>query len=173
MRIALSLALVLAACSSTREAEPEQPREPGAPLVFTAQEGWAEEEPSSGMRTAQYALGEASLVVFHFGAAGGTVEANFERWASQFEQPGGDDRSIGASRERTVSGMPVHEMYMSGTYVAETAPGSGERVNHEGWKMMAAIIESDHGPYYVKLTGPEEVVRHWAPSYDAFLEAVR
>jgi len=173
MRALLPFALALAACSAPTAVEPEPLREPGAPLVFSAQEGWVEEPPASDMRVVQYVLGDASLVVFHFGAAGGTVEANFERWASQFEPTGGGEVMIGEFAERTVLGMPVHEVAYSGTYVAETSPGSGERVNHPEWRLVAAVVESGHGPYYVKLVGPEQAVRRWEPSFGAFLDAIR
>ncbi len=151
----------------------------GAPLEFTTQPGWVVESPGSGMRKAQYKLpgegaGDASLVVYYFGAQAGTLEANLERWASQFEQEdGSDSRAQLVKRERTVAGMAVIEVELSGTYVAETAPGSGVRVNEPGWRLLAAVIESDHGPYYLKLVGPAGTVERWEASFREFLAAVR
>lgn len=184
----LLLAAVAGACAgdpprpSSAPSPGAEPAAPGAPtLAFTAQPGWVVETPASAMRVAQYRLpaggsgaGDASLVVFHFGPRAGTLEANLERWASQFEQPdGGDSEERMQRRERTLDGRRVVEVELAGTYVAETAPGSGERVREPDWRLLAAVIESDAGPYYAKLVGPDETVSRWKASFGAFLEAVR
>src|SRR6187549_732359 len=65
-------------------------------LAFVAQPGWVSETPATSSRKAQYRLPHASgdsedaaLVVYYFGGQGGSVQANLERWAAQFEQPDG------------------------------------------------------------------------------------
>ena len=157
-------------------------RAPGAPLVFTTPAGWTAETPTSAMRKAQYRLARAEgdgedgeCVVYFFGAGGGGgVEANLERWCTQFEQPdGGDSHAELVRAERTVGGMAVHEAELSGTYVAETAPGSGERVNKPGFALRAAIVESDHGAYYVKLVGPSATVARHASAFRELISGVR
>jgi hypothetical protein len=74
--------------------------------------------------------------------------------------------------ERRVLGMPVHEVALEGTYVAETSPGSGVRVREPGWRLLAAIVESDHGPYYAKLVGPGATVEAHAAGFRAFLSEI-
>ena len=149
-------------------------------LVLPEQPGWVREKPSSTMRKAQFTLpraegdaADASLVVYYFGAGGGGGrEANLERWASQFEQPDGTastDRL--ASSTRKVGDLEVLDAEIEGTYVAETSPGSGTRVREPGWRMIASIVETDHGPYYVKLVGPAATVGHWEPSYRRMIGA--
>jgi hypothetical protein len=130
------------------------------------------------MRAAQYRLpgeaGEASLVVYHFGARTGSLEANLERWAGQFEQPDGGDSAARMQRsERRVGDLDVVVVELAGTYVAETTPGSGERVREEGWRMLAAVVDAPQGPYYAKLVGPEATVAAHSASFDAFLAALR
>jgi hypothetical protein len=156
-------------------------REPGTHLRFTAQDGWIEDSPQGAMRKAQYRLPgsdshsvDAHLVVYFFSGSGGSLEANLERWASQFEQTDGS-RSFDRMRrsQRSVAGMSVHEVDLEGTYVAETFPGSGERENKPGWRMLASVIESDHGPYYAKLVGPRDTVARWEASYRRFISDVR
>ncbi|MFN0006928.1 MAG: hypothetical protein ACKVXR_03395 [Planctomycetota bacterium] len=162
---------------------PSAPKASGAAgeLVFSPPSGWIVEKPTSNMRKAQYKLpraqgdtDDASLVVFFFGSAGGGGrEANLTRWAGQFEQPDGTDSSQRMqSTDRTVNGLPVTEVELSGTYVAETTPGSGERVRKENWRMLAAIVEAPAGSYYVKLVGPSETLRSWESSYKTFLDAL-
>jgi hypothetical protein len=131
------------------------------------------------MRKAQFRLpgaegnGDATLVVYYFGAGGGGgVEANLERWAGQFEQPdGSDSHAAMKSSKRTVKGVSVTDVALGGTYVAETSPGSGERLREEGWRMLASILEVPSGAHYVKLVGPAATVARWEASYKSFIDA--
>ncbi len=157
-------------------------RAAGTPLVFEPPPDWVVETPTSEVRRAQYRLprsaGDAEdgeCVVYFFGEmGGGGVEANLARWASQFEQPDGrDSMAVLVRSERQVAGMPVHEAQLAGTYVAETAPGSGERVNEPGFALRAAIIDSDHGSYYVKLVGPATTVAQHDGAFREFIGRVR
>ena len=148
-------------------------------LRFAAQPGWVTETPTSSMRKAQFRLpgaegsADASLVVYYFGAGGGGgIEANLERWAGQFEQPdGSDSRAAMKSSKRKVNGIDVTDVALGGTYVAETSPGSGERVREEGWRMLASILEAPAGAHYVKLVGPAATVARWEASYKSFIDA--
>lgn len=159
------------------------PNAPGPTTMhFTAPDGWITEEPSSSMRAAQYVLpadtegvDDATLVVFYFGRGGaGAVEANLTRWYGQFAQADGSATVDSAQRsETTINGMRTTLVAVTGTYVAETRPGSGQRVNKPGYSMLAAIMESNHGPYFIKLVGPEAVVTAWEESYHEFLNNVR
>jgi len=183
------------ACSDSRPEKVAPPANPGsasattpipvappaAGLAFTAQEGWVTEKPTSAMRKAQYKLPhaekdteDASLVVFYFAGQGGDLQANVDRWCSQFEQPDGKKSAdVLKSATRTVNGMTVHDVELSGTYVAETAPGSGQHVRKENWRMLAAILEAKDGPYYAKLVGPSATVARWEESFKAFVSAVK
>ena len=165
-------------------------------LVFTGQEGWQQLPPKSRMRVVTYRLpapkpaaegapqpadgqpqpaGEpAELVVYFFGGGGGGVDANLERWYGQFSQPDGSATKDKAKREqREIQGMTVHVVDVTGTYVAETRPGSGVRANKPDQRMLAAIFEAPSGPHFVKLVGPAATVERWRESFDAFLQAVQ
>ena len=150
------------------------------PLLFTTQPGWVEEQPASTSRRAQYKLPkvegdpeDGELVVYYFGEQAGTVEANVERWCTQFALPdGGDPRAILLRRRSESNGRVVEEVELAGTYVAETAPGSGVRHDKPGFAMLAAIVSSDHGPYYVKLVGPKATIEHWRASFRAFVSSI-
>lgn len=198
-RLGLSmLCLSALACSSSKEPTPPAPAQPAAApapsphaaaapkkastgeLVFAAQPGWIGEPVTSTMRKAQFRLpgangaADASLVIFWFGPeGGGGAEANIERWVGQFEQPdGSDSRGALKNSTRTVNGMEVVEVDLSGIYVAETSPGSGVRVREEDWRLLAAIIEAPEGPYYAKLVGPAATVASHAAAYQAFLDGL-
>src|SRR5258708_14212453 len=181
-----------APASSTASSAAPTPRPPAPPadapvaataatgtLAFTAQPGWVVEKTTSAMRKAQYKLPhaekdteDAALVVYFFSGQGGDVQANLDRWCGQFEQPDGRaSTDVLKNSSRTVNGMNVHEAELSGTYVAETAPGSGEHVRKEGWRMLAAILEAKEGPYYAKLVGPAATVAKWEASFKSFVDA--
>jgi len=191
MRLLASVLALAGACTSPAD-EPEPASQVAAPvadgsaaptpapvpLSFPAQAEWIAEVPTSAMRKAQYRLpgdsGEATLVVYHFGLQAGSLEANLERWAGQFEQPDGGDSSARMTREeRRVGELDVLLVDLAGTYVAETFPGSGERVREEGWRMLTAVIHTPQGPYYAKLVGPTQTVAAHAERFDAFLAELR
>lgn len=148
---------------------------------FTPRAGWIAETPASSMRAAQFQLpggasgDDAQLVIYYFGPKGaGPVEDNIDRWCGQFEQPDGrTSRDAAATAKRIVHGLAVTTIDLPGTYVAETFPGSGDRVNQPDYRLLGAIIQTDAGPYYAKLVGPAQTVARWQASFDAFIRSLR
>lgn len=177
--LTLTLVGLLGAGALAQDAAPPGPKTV-AGVTFTppADGGWIEEAPSSRMRAAQYRLRraegdarDAELVIFHFGGGGGSVEDNLNRWIAQFQQPDGRPSREAAKLEEkaTPDGLKVHLIDLPGTYVAETRPGSGERVNQPGSRLLGAIVETPSGPFFVKLVGPDATVR---AAKDVFLKFV-
>jgi hypothetical protein len=170
---ALLLAIVCVVFSIVCPQEPQKP----ATLRYKVPAGWIEEDRSSSMRVAQYKLPrtepdteDASLVLYYFGKdQGGTAAANVERWASQIKQADGKTPSV--TETSTTSGLKVTTLNGFGTYVAETAPGSGEFLNKPGYGLRAAVIETPNGSYYLKLVGPEKTVTHWHDAFVAYLKS--
>jgi hypothetical protein len=165
---------VFAACAIVFGQEARKP----ATLRYKVPTGWIEEQRSSTMRVAQYKLPrtepdteDALLVLYYFGKdQGGTASANVERWASQMQQPDGSKAKI-AEESFTANGMKVTTVDGAGTYVAETAPGSGEFLKKPGFRLRAAVVETPNGSYYVKLVGPEKTVTHWNDSFVGYLKS--
>jgi hypothetical protein len=148
-----------------------------AGLQWTAPEGWRAVTPSSSMRVAEWALPkaegdaeDATLVVFHFPGTGGSVQANLDRWYSQFEQPDGrPSAEVARVSTRTVDGLRVTITDVSGTFAGGGmmgGPPSAPKPNH---RMVAAIAETDGGPWFFKLTGPAATVERWRASFDQFV----
>ena len=152
-----------------------------ASLTFSAPVGWKPVATSSSMRVAQFALPRAAgdpadgeLVVYYFGGSGGTVEANIERWLRQMQQPDGRPSSAVAKREsRTVNGLEVTLVDVSGTYIAEMTPGAKERHNSPNFRLRAAVIETSNGPYFIKLTGPAKTIAASEKAFEAFLASLK
>jgi hypothetical protein len=149
-------------------------------LRFKMPDGWVSELPSSRMRVAQYKLPradgdteDASLVIYYFGPSqGGSVETNIDRWISQMERPGG-----GASKEKakteilTVNGLKVTTVDVTGTYTAETSPGSATHYNKPSYRLRGAVVETPKGFYFAKLVGPEKTVGHWNKAFSNYIKS--
>jgi len=142
--------------------------------------GWIEEERTSSMRVAQYRLPraatdteDASLVLYYFGQGqGGSASANVERWIGQMKQAEGVSSKEAAKQEQLeVNGLKVTTVDVSGTYVAETAPGSGTFHNKPAYRLRAAVVETPNGSYFVKLVGPEKTVAQWNESFLSYVRS--
>lgn len=131
------------------------------------------------MRVAQYKLPkvaadaeDASLVLYYFGQGqGGTAAANIERWVDQMKQADGSAVKDAKEERFETNGLKVTTVDVSGTYVAETAPGSGTLNNSPGYRLRAAVIETPKGSYFVKLVGPEKTVTQWNDSFLSYLKS--
>ncbi len=134
-------------------------------LVWTAPAAWAVAPNPSTMRLATYKVpgpgGEAELSVAR---AGGSADANIERWLGQFDQAGKDTRT-----ENTVRGMKVTIVEVSGTYLGGMTGAQG---NHPGWSLLAAIVQGKGDPYFFKMTGPTTTVRAARPAFDGMVDAL-
>src|SRR5215213_11281631 len=127
-------------------------------LKFRVPAGWVEEERTSSMRVAQYKLPkaegdteDASIVLYYFGQGqGGSTAANVERWVGQMKQADGTTAKDSKQESFEVNGLKVTSVDVSGTYVAETAPGSGTFHNKPAYRLRAAVVETPNGAYFVK-----------------------
>lgn len=148
-------------------------------LGYDVPDGWETAPTSSRMRLAQWTLpgdGDeaAEVVIFFFGPGqGGGVEANLARWFSQFEQPDGSSTKDQASvTKREVNGLRLTIADMRGTYIASVRPGATERHHRPEHRMIAAVIDGDGGPWYLRVLGPEATVAKWETSVEAFLSSL-
>ena len=133
------------------------------------------------MRLAEYALPgypagatDAVLAVFHFGPnQGGGVDANIQRWISQFTQPDGSDTQAKARKStRTVQGMAVTLVDIEGTYNGGMGAG-GQAEPQADYRMLGAVVEAPGGVYFYKLTGPRSTVAHWSDGFAEFIGSLR
>jgi len=171
------LLLVGLACQSPKT----QPVDLGV-VTLQADTGWQTATPTSMMRKAQFTLPraagdseDAELVVFYFGAdQGGSVEANLNRWYTQFSQPDGGSSAEKAKVTReVVDEMNLTTVDLSGTYVAPLTPGSEEQYDKPNFRMIAAVLKTSQGPYFFKLVGPEQTVTQWAQSFHQFMKSAK
>jgi len=169
----LTTAFVLA-CVAQEETESKKL---STGLELTLPKVWKSVDVKSKLRLAQFTVGaktkglsEAELVVYYFGEkAVGTVDANIDRWVAQFKDAKREDAKI----EKLDEPMEITIVDLSGTYVAETWPGSGKRVNQPDTRMLGAVVTTPKGPHYLKLVGPEATVGDWEKEFRAMLTTAR
>jgi hypothetical protein len=160
----LSAVAVLVAMTSAHAAETFKV---GA-FSFSVPEGWTKVQPSSPMRNAQLEVArgtaKAEVTFFHFGGGSGTPADNVSRWFSQF--PGSEKTRKTETVE--IGGTKVTFASAEGTF-SSGMPG-GPTTPMPGHALNGAILEHPAGDVYVKMTGPEAVVK---AATEAFQKMVR
>jgi hypothetical protein len=137
-------------------------------FTFSAPEGWRQVQPPSPMRKAQLEIArgpdKAEVTFFHFGAGqGGTTEENVARWYGQF--PGSEKNRI--TENVQVGPVKITFAMTDGTF-SSGMPG-GPTTPLPGYALCGAILESAEGSVFVKMTGPDAVVK---ASTEAFKKMV-
>ena len=132
--------------------------------------GWTALANPNAMRIATYRLprapGDAEDSDISITRAGGTTEANIERWMGQFDDRGKDIRS-----ERTVHGCKVTVVEVTGTYLGGGMMG-GASTRRPGWALLGAIVEASGSPYFFKATGPAATIHSSRASFAALLDSI-
>ena len=135
-------------------------------LRFSATGTWKSVPPRSRMLEAELKIPrtgtdeeDGRLTIM---GAGGSIEANIDRWRMQFTQPDGSDTKEKTKVEKkTVSGQTVNMVDITGTFMdAVGGPFSGQpKVERKNYRMLAAIIQTEKdGNYFVKLYGPKATI---------------
>jgi len=175
--VLFSLFFISQGCKSKDDRELQMPAhgtsETGGEVTYTVPGDWEKEQPSSSMRKAQFRLpgnekaGDAEMAVFVFPGGGGGVQANINRWVSQFKQPDGSDSMEKADIKKIESnGLPVTLVYVTGTHLMGTMGGQISELNN--YAMIAAIVETSSDPWFFKTIGPEVTINHWRQEFEKF-----
>jgi len=143
------------------------------PFALAVPKEWVGKPVTSSMRAADWVLSakpgeEAELIVYYFGTEGaGSVEANLDRWASQFQSP--SNKKIDKTK---LAGQDATIMTVSGHYNAEAMPGGGGTIDIADASMVAAIVSSPQGPYYFRMVGAKKTVDANAPKMQKMLSSM-
>jgi len=141
-----------------------------AGLRWTPPPGW-KGEGAGPMRAATYTVDDAECVVYFFGAGqGGGIEANVERWKGQFRQPGGKPVEVKPGK-RTIHGLAVTTLDISGDYSGMGGPMAGEKSMKSGYRMLGAIVEGPGGNVFLKFTGPAKTIAANQKKFEQLLES--
>ncbi|MFM9059651.1 MAG: hypothetical protein ACKOSQ_11100 [Planctomycetaceae bacterium] len=183
-----SSVLVVALVGVAIAGAPRGPAVAAADRVFTiadgafsleAPAGWERVQPKSNMVETEFAIpaakGAAAGRMTVMGA-GGTIEANIERWYGQFSQPdGAATKDKAATKKLKLAGCDVTVVDIPGTF--KDMPGGpfagGKAVERPEWRMLAAIVETPgRGNYFLKFTGPAATVAGESDGFRRMVEGL-
>lgn len=132
-------------------------------MAFKAPASWTKKMPRTRIVEIEYEIPAAKddaapgrLTVM---GAGGTVEANIDRWVGQFTQTDGAETKAKIEKQK-LAGCDIHIVDLAGTYLDKPAPfANAKAVPREGYRQLAAIVESKKvGNYFLKFYGPAATV---------------
>ena len=142
--------------------------------------GWKRVQPKSGIVETEFAVlpeaeGEQPGRMTVMGA-GGSVQANVDRWYGQFAQPDGSATKDKATTKTVkLAGCTVTMVDVSGTF--KDTPGGpfagGKTIERPDYKMLAAIVETpDAGSHFLKFYGPAATVAKEADGFRKMIEGI-
>jgi len=141
--------------------------------------GWKRVAPKSGIVETEFAIpseGELAPGRMTVMGAGGTVQANVERWYGQFTQPdGAATKDKATTKTLKIAGCTVTLVDVAGTY--KDMPGGpfagGQAVERPDYRMLAAIVETPgRGSYFLKFYGPGATVAKHADGFRKMVEGL-
>ena len=152
----------------------------GGKLTLTAPEKWERQKPSSNIVEHEFSVpasdGDENPGRITVMGAGGSVQANVDRWIGQFTQPDGSNTKDRA-KDKTikVGGREVHIIDISGTYKDQRGPFSqAPAVEREKYRMLAAIItDKQLGNYFVKFYGPQQTVADHEKAFMSMIDSLK
>jgi hypothetical protein len=152
-------------------------------IILTAPEGWVRKTPKVRFIDHEFAVpaakGDTEDGRVTVMGAGGTVEANIDRWIAQFSQVDGSETKnqvAEASRKQTISGLEVRFVDLSGTYKEMSRPfdPNAASVERKDYRMLAAIITSPKlGNYFIKFYGPRQTVTAHVDEFRTMIDGLK
>jgi hypothetical protein len=148
-------------------------------LSLEAPPGFERVRPRSGMVETEFTIsseGDAPAGRMTVMGAGGSVQANVDRWAGQFIQPdGGTTQDKLTTKKLEVAGCHVTMVDITGTFLDQ--PGGpfagGATVQRPDYRMLAAIVETpEAGTYFLKFYGPAATIGSHADGFRTMLEGM-
>jgi len=151
----------------------------GSSILLEAPASWKRVQPKSGIVETEFSIPSAGdlppgrMTVM---GAGGSVQANVDRWYSQFTQPDGSDtKQKAVTKTIKIAGCTVTMVDVSGTF--KDAPGGpfagGKTIDRPDYRMLAAIIETPgSGSQFLKFYGPAATVAQEADGFRTMIEGM-
>jgi hypothetical protein len=141
-----------------------------ASVSWKVPDGWQTVPNPSTMRLATLrpprAAGDTEDAELSVIRAGGSVDANVQRWLGQFDDAGKDERE-----ERTVAGMKVTIVQVKGSFQGGGMMG-GAPSKKPGWALLGAIVEAKGTPYFFKMVGPAATVKAAKVGFDKLMASL-
>jgi hypothetical protein len=150
----------------------------GGAFQLMAPESWVSRQPRNRIIEHEFSVPpskgddqEGRVTVM---GAGGSVEANIDRWYQQFTQPDGSASKERAKIEkREIAGAEVTVVDLSGTYMDRPGP-MAPGVERANYRMLGAIVQTKNtGNHFIKFYGPERTVADNAEVFAKMLDGMR
>jgi hypothetical protein len=149
---------------------PDEPAAAQTPLEWRAPPRWQLVPNASRFRLATYRIprapGDPDDAEFSITQAGGSVEANAERWVGQFDAAG---RSTAKRSTRRVGTLDVTVVEAQGTYSGGMAKDAS---SGSGYALLGAIVSTPGMPHFFKLTGPAKSVLAARTEFDQMIASL-
>lgn len=140
---------------------------------------WEKVKTSSKFRAAQFRIPNdnadaepAELVVYYFGGPTGGIKANVERWIGQFHE---ENRKVDLVKNTWRDGAYILAD-VSGTWKKPDGPPFAQKtIDKPGSRVIGVVLlvekEGSKDYYFLKLSGPDGLVKSQAPSLRTALGA--
>jgi hypothetical protein len=182
VRIVVALLPLVAVAPVAAQAVAEDTRAfsiAGGSFLLEAPAGWKRVQPKSGIVETEFSIpsaGELPPGRMTVMGAGGSVQANVDRWYGQFAQADGSaTKDKATTKTIKIAGSNVTMVDVSGIY--KDTPGGpfagGKTIERPDYRMLAAIIETaDSGSYFLKFYGPGATVAKEADGFRKMVEGL-
>jgi hypothetical protein len=148
----------------------DEPAQGQSSLEWQAPARWQLVPNASAMRLATYrvprAPGDAEDAELSITQAGGSVDANADRWIGQFDAA---SQKAAKRSTRKVGPLDVTIVWVQGTYSAGMGKDSSAR---SGWALLGAIVATPDTPHFFKLTGPAKSVAAARTDFDTMIASL-
>jgi hypothetical protein len=139
-------------------------------IRLTAPADWIRKATDSSFVAAEFSLprviGDSADGRLTISTAGGTVEANIDRWKGQFKpQP----QSI-TQEDVDIAGLKATVVDMSGDFNDQRGPFAPGELR-PGYRMIAAVIPVGGQLHFIKATGPLKTITSHAASIQQFIRS--
>ena len=139
-------------------------------LAWKVPPRWQPAPNTSSMRLATYrvprAPGDTADADLSITQAGGSAEANAQRWIGQFDEAG---QKTAKRTTRKVGSLDVLVVEVQGTF---SGGMSRETEAQPAWALLGAIVSTPDLPHFFKLTGPAKTVLAARAEFDRMLTSL-
>jgi hypothetical protein len=148
------------------------PPDETAAIVWVAPPNWRSAASPSPMRLATYRIprapGDDEDAELSVTRAGGSAEANIQRWIGQF-----DGSSTSSREEKTVLGFKASLVSVKGTFLGGGMMQGTPPSPRASWALLGAIVETPGSSYFFKLVGPAATVNAARAPFKAMIEGLK
>ncbi len=140
-------------------------------MRLQAPETWVRKKPRNSFIMAEFSLpraeGDTTDARLTLSVAGGSVQANVDRWRQQFSGKAESD----SQQQREIAGLKVTLVDFSGTFRDQPGPFA-PATELAGHRMLGAIIAQGGKLHFIKCYGPEKTIAEHADEFHAFVQSL-